>query len=220
LENTKEWLSAEKIEIIYNGIQVEQIEEAPIETDIRQEFGIADSTTVIANVGRLSEQKGHCYLIEAVQLLAQERDDFKVLVVGKGELEEEIKAQVKKLGLEDHIIFTGFRTDVYSIMKQIDFLLHTALWEGFGFVVAEAMAAGKPVVSTDVSNISEIMIDGQTGYLAKPKNPEDIANKTLKMIDPSKEKRNQMGEQGRKIVKDNFSFSAKIEQLIRSFLKD
>jgi len=218
LKNTKEWLSADKIEIIYNGIQIEEIEEAAIETDIRQEFDIAESTTLIANVGRLSEQKGHCYLVETVQLLARERDDFKVLVVGKGELEEEIKAQVKELGLEDYIIFTGFRTDVYSIMKQIDFLLHTALWEGFGFVVAEAMAAGKPVVSTDVSNISEIINDGGTGYLAEAKTPEDIAEKTIKMIEHSKETRKQMGKQGGKIVKDNFSFSAKIEQLIRSFL--
>jgi glycosyltransferase involved in cell wall biosynthesis len=216
LENTKEWLSAEKIEIIYNGIQVEQIEEAAIKTDIRQEFDLADSTTLIANVGRLSEQKGHCYLIEAVQLLAQERDDFKVLVVGKGELEEEIKAQVKKLGLEDHIIFTGFRTDVYSIMKQIDFLLHTALWEGFGFVVAEAMAAGKPVVSTDVSNISEIIVEGETGYLDETKNPEDIAEKTIKLLE--NDSREQMGQVGRQVVKDKFSFEEQVDKLANYYL--
>ncbi len=63
-------------------------------------------------------------------------------------------------------ILTGFRTYIYDIMKQMDFLLHTALWEGFGFVIAEAMAVGKPVVSIDVSNIFEIIVDGETGYLA------------------------------------------------------
>ncbi|MGM0501997.1 MAG: glycosyltransferase [Bacillota bacterium] len=216
LTNTKEWLSEEKIEIIYNGLKIDEIEEAEIKTDIREEFDIAAAETLIANVGRLSRQKGHCYLVETVKLLSQEYDDFKVLVVGKGELESEIKEQVKKSGVEDYIIFTGFRTDVYSIMKQIDFLLHTALWEGFGFVVAEAMAAGTPVVSTDVSNISEIMIEGETGYLAESEHPSDIAQKTLRMI--AAENKEEMGQRGREVVKNNFAFQDQVDRLIDLYL--
>jgi glycosyltransferase involved in cell wall biosynthesis len=101
-------------------------------------------------------------------------------------------------------------------MKQIDFLLHTALWEGFGFVVAEAMAAGKPVVSTDVSNISEIIVEGETGYLAETKNPEDIAEKTIKLLE--NDSREQMGQVGRQVVKDKFSFEEQVDKLANYYL--
>ncbi|GAB6099421.1 glycosyltransferase [Halanaerocella petrolearia] len=219
LENTAQWLSEEKIEIIYNGIKLDKVEqEQEVGPDIREEFGINKETTLIGNVGRLSKQKGHKYLVETVSLLKDRLDNFKVLVVGKGELETEIKEQVKDLGLEEYIIFTGFRSDVYNIMTQIDFLLHTALWEGFGFVIAEAMAVGKPVVSTDVSNISEIMIDGRTGYLAESKNPKDIANQVIEMIDLGPEERKKMGQAGKEIVEDNFAFQDKVTELEELYL--
>jgi glycosyltransferase involved in cell wall biosynthesis len=218
LENTAEWLSEEKIKIIYNGIKLDKVDDAEVNSSIREEFGIAKDEVLIANVGRLSRQKGHKYLVETVELMSRKINNFKVLIVGKGELEAEVKAEVKALGLEDHIIFTGFRTDVYSIMKQVDFLLHTALWEGFGFVIAEAMAAGRPVVSTDVSNISEIVVDGETSYLAESKNPEDIAEKAIRMI--KNRERGQMGKLGKKIVKENFKFEDKVDQLEEIYFKD
>ncbi|GAB6137358.1 glycosyltransferase [Halanaerobaculum tunisiense] len=221
LENTSHWLTEEKIEIIYNGLKLDQIaKEREVGPDIRAEFGIAEETTLLANVGRLSKQKGHKYLVETVDLLKDKLDNFVVLVVGKGELEAKIKEQVKELGLEEYIIFTGFRSDIYNIMNQMDFLLHTALWEGFGFVIAEAMAVGKPVVSTDVSNISEIIAEGQTGYLAESKNPQDIAKQTIKMINNSKAKREKMGQLGREIVEERFAFSDKITELEEFYFKD
>ncbi|SJZ46828.1 glycosyltransferase [Selenihalanaerobacter shriftii] len=217
LENTSQWLSEEKIEIIYNGIKLDQVKESGIKTDIRKEFGISQDEILIANVGRLSKQKGHEYLIATVKrLIDKGLDNFKVLVVGKGELESEIKKEVEDLGLNDYIIFTGFRTDIYNIMRQMDFLLHTALWEGFGFVIAEAMAVGKPVVSTDVSNISEIMVDGETGYLAESKNPDDIADKVIKMIDTSQ--RQEMGRLGKEIIENNFGFKKMIDRLEAVYL--
>ncbi|ADL13652.1 glycosyltransferase [Acetohalobium arabaticum] len=216
LENTVQWLSEDKIEIIYNGIKVDEIKSQKEGSDIRAEFGIDEDEVLIGNVGRLSRQKGHKYLVEAVKLLSEEINNFKVLVVGKGKLENKIKKQVKSLGVEEYIIFTGFRSDVYNIMEQIDFLLHTALWEGFGFVIAEAMAVGKPVVSTDVSNISEIMVDGQTGYLAESKNPADIAEKTIKMINTTKKEK--MGRIGKNIIEDRFTFTRMIDQIEELYL--
>ncbi|AGB42271.1 glycosyltransferase [Halobacteroides halobius DSM 5150] len=214
LENTAQWLSEEKIEIIYNGIKLNKVEqEQEVGPDIRDEFGINKETTLIGNVGRLSEQKGHKYLVKTVDLLKDRLDDFKVLVVGKGELESKIKKQVKDLDLEEYIIFTGFRSDIYNIMSQMDFLLHTALWEGFGFVIAEAMAVGKPIVSTNVSNISEIIIEGKTGYLAESKKPENIAKEVIKMVKLSPDERNKMGQLGKEIVKDNFAFQDKVSRL-------
>jgi glycosyltransferase involved in cell wall biosynthesis len=218
LANTSDWLNEDKIEIIYNGIKLDGIKENSQGSNIRKEFGINDGEILIANIGRLSKQKGHRYLIEAVDLLRREIDNFKILLVGKGELEEELRKQVKELNLEDYIIFTGFRTDIYNIMSQIDFLLHTALWEGFGFVIAEAMAVGKPVVSTDVSNIAEVIVDGESGYLAESKNPQDIADKVIKMI-KDKNLWLEMGSLGRRIVKEKFTFEDKVKELESVYLR-
>jgi glycosyltransferase involved in cell wall biosynthesis len=218
LRNTSQWLNEDKIELIYNGIDLAKIDKAlenPV--DVRKEFGIADNKIIIGNIGRLSYQKGHEFLIGAVELLKQERDDFVVLIIGDGEREEELKKWVKDKYLEEYIIFTGFRDDVYNILPSLDFLLHTARWEGFGFVIAEAMAAGLPVVSTNVSNISEIIIDGETGYLAEAENIEDIAAKTLNML--QKKDKNKLGIAGRKIIEEKFTKEIMIKK-IKSFLEE
>jgi len=217
LKNTSHWLNENKIEVIYNGIDIKKIDQAAKNSvDLKKEFNIKDEKIIIGNIGRLSYQKGHEFLIEAIELLKQERDDFVVLIIGDGEREAEIKNLVNDKGLGDYIIFTGFRDDVYNLLPGLDFLVHTARWEGFGFVIAEAMAAGLPVVSTDVSNISEIIVDGKTGYLAEAGNPEDIKNKVLKMMENDKDG---FEKRGRKVIKDKFTLDKMIKN-IEKFLED
>jgi glycosyltransferase involved in cell wall biosynthesis len=216
LRNTSHWLNKDKIELIYNGIDLAKIDqglENPV--DIRKEFEIAEDKLIIGNVGRLSYQKGHEFLIEAVELLKEKRKDFVVLIIGDGEREAEIKELVNKKDLNQYIIFAGFRDDIYNILPGLDFLVHTARWEGFGFVIAEAMAAGLAVVSTDVSNIGEIIIDGETGYLAEAENSQDIAAKMLKMIE--QKNKNKFGNKGRKVIEQNFSLEIMIK-ILKFFL--
>lgn len=214
LRNTSHWLNEDKIELIYNGIDLAKIDQGlknPV--DIRKEFNIAADKIIIGNIGRLSYQKGHEFLIEAVELLKEKRTDFVVLIIGDGEREAEVKELVNKKDLNQYIIFTGFRDDVYNILPELDFLIHTARWEGFGFVIAEAMAAGLPVVSTDVSNISEIIVDGETGYLAEAGNPEDISKKIIRIINLEKPFYMKMGRKGRSYIKNNFTMDKKIKEL-------
>lgn len=217
LQNTSKWLSKDKIKIVYNGIKLDEIEDKiKLKSDIRKEYNIKQDTTLIASVGRLSEQKGHCYLLKAINLVKKEIKDFKVLIVGKGELENELRQQVKDLNLSDNIIFTGFREDVFSILYQVDFLVHTAMWEGCPNIILETMAVATPIVATNISSVSETMINNETGYLAKSKNPEDIAEKVIKMIKSSGKE--QMGQRGRKLVEDKFYFKNKIDQLEELYL--
>jgi glycosyltransferase involved in cell wall biosynthesis len=217
LLNTSEWLDENKIEIIYNGIDIDNIDKAlekPL--NLYEEFNIDKNKIIIGNIGRLSYQKGHEFLLEAVEIIKEKRKDFIVLIIGSGEREEELNKIIKERNLNDYIIFTGFRNDVYNILPSLDFLLHTARWEGFGFVIAEAMAAGLPVVSTDASNISEIVVEGKTGYLAENENSEDIAKKTLKMMN---NKGQDFGKNGREVIEANFTMEIMIEN-IKDFLED
>ncbi|MFW6001015.1 MAG: glycosyltransferase [Halanaerobium sp.] len=217
LLNTSEWLDENKIEIIYNGIDIDNIDKAlenPL--NLYEEFNIDKNKIIIGNIGRLSYQKGHEFLLEAVEIIKEKRKDFIVLIIGSGEREAELKNMLKERNLNDYIIFAGFRNDIYNILPSLDFLLHTARWEGFGFVIAEAMAAGLPVVSTDASNISEIVVDGKTGYLAENENSEDIAEKTLKMMN---NKGQDFGKNGREVIEANFTMEIMIEN-IKDFLED
>lgn len=219
LQNTTHWLEEEKIKVIYNGIKTDHLNKDidQFGKNIREEYNIAEDTIVMANIGRLAYQKGHSYLLDAVSIMKREFQDFKVLIVGQGELQDEIRRKVKELALEDYIILTGFRKDIFKILYHSDMLIHTALWEGFGYVIAEAMAIGKPVVSTNVSNIGELVQDKETGYLAESKNPEDIAHKALLMIQELKN--NSYGLKGEQRIKEHFSFQKMIGKLERYYLK-
>jgi glycosyltransferase involved in cell wall biosynthesis len=168
-----------------------------------------NSGLVLVNVGRLHQQKGQSYLIDAVDKLKENYQDFVVLLVGDGPKEKELKARVKELGVEDYIIFAGFRKDIPSLLTQSDFMVHTALWEGFGFVIAEAMAAGIPVVATDCSNIPELITPGKDGFLAESENYQDIAEQMLKMCNSEIE---EMGKAARETAQERFSFARMVEE--------
>jgi glycosyltransferase involved in cell wall biosynthesis len=217
LQNTSHWLKEEKIRVIYNGIKSDQIElYLNKRTDIREEFHIDKGVILIANIGRLSEQKGHKYLLEAINLMQQKTKNFKVLIIGKGELEQDLKRQAEELELNNLVIFTGFRKDIYNILSQIDFLLHVALWEGCSNIILETMALAKPIVATDINSVRELVIDGKTGLLAECANSFDIAEKAMKMM--GNNERNEMGEYAKQIVSKHFNYYDKISQLEKILL--
>ncbi|AZO93931.1 glycosyltransferase family 4 protein [Halocella sp. SP3-1] len=212
-------LPNEKIKLIYKGVKKDKFIAPEIKSDIRREFGIRDDELIIANIGRLCRQKAQQYLIEALPQVLEVHEKIKVLIIGgKGGKEELYKSKVKKLGVEDKVIFTGFREDIPSILKQIDFMVHTAIYEGGSpWVILEAMMAGVPIVTTKAITIPEFVIDGETGYLAEDKNPADIAKKIIKMI--NNQEREKMGERAFEIAQDNFSLKKMIDDIEDKILK-
>jgi glycosyltransferase involved in cell wall biosynthesis len=199
----------ERAQLIYNGVKIDRFKDVQLKTNIHEEFNIPEDKLVLVNVGRLHQQKGQSYLIDAVDKLKENYQDFVVLLVGDGPKEKELKARVKELGVEDYIIFAGFRKDIPSLLTQSDFMVHTALWEGFGFVIAEAMAAGIPVVATDCSNIPELITPGKDGFLAESENYQDIAEQMLKMCNSEIE---EMGKAARETAQERFSFARMVEE--------
>lgn len=204
-------LPQEKIKLIYNGVKVSDFAEADIATDLREEFRVKSDELLIANIGRLCRQKGQVYLLEAVDKVVDRFNKFKLLLVGTGSDEEKLKKKVKELDLEDKVIFTGFRDDVPSILKQIDFMVHTAIYEGCPWIILEAMMAGTPIVATASPSLPEFIIDGENGYLADNKDVDDIAKNIIKMINI--DNRDRLGERGFEIAKDKFSFKRLIDEL-------
>ena len=145
---------------------------APAETPALPDAS-AQRPLVIGNAGRLNRQKGQHMLILAGAQLARQGIPFHMLIAGEGERLEELQALVSAAGIEERVTFTGFMKDLSPFWKSLDVFVLTSLWEGFGFVAAEAMLARKPVLAFGVSNLPEMIENGKNGYLfALPKNAE------------------------------------------------
>jgi len=216
-EISSDYLSKEKMKLIYNGVKVKDFFNPNIKTDIRREFNIKEDELIIGNIGRLCRQKAQHYLIEALPQVLKEFNNIKVLLVGSGGKENLFRERIKELKIKDKVIFAGFRQDIPSILKQIDFMVHTAIYEGCPWVILEGMMSGVPIVATDSTSLPEFIVDGETGYLAENKNPDDIAQKIIKMI--NNQDRDKMGRRASEMAQNEFSFKKMIDDIEEKILK-
>ncbi|MTI59138.1 MAG: glycosyltransferase family 4 protein [Firmicutes bacterium] len=212
----KQCLPEEKIKLIYNGVDLNRFTNPEIKKDIRAEYRIDSDAVVIANIGRLSRQKAQQYFIESLPEVLNKYPDTYALLIGKGSKEELLKDRVEELSIQDKVIFTGFRDDIPSILKQIDFLVHTAIYEGCPWIILEAMMVGVPIVATNGSTLPEFIDDGKNGYLAEDKNPAGIAKKIIKMIE--NEDRSRMGKIGQETAIKKYSFENMIDNIEKEIL--
>ena len=204
---------SDKVVTIYNGIDplpfTSVSDEAALE--IRNSFGIPDDALLLGAIGRLHPAKGFNDLITAMTLLKTETNSIQLLIVGEGELLNQLKLQVHNNNLSRTIKFTGLRNDIPEILSALDVLVSPSLWEGLPNVVLEAMAAGKPVVATSVGGTPEAVVDGETGLLVPPRNPEALATAILRLLGNS-ELRTRMGHAGRERVLNHFSMQRMVKR--------
>lgn len=157
--NLLDWIDSKgkdiaKHVVIENGVDIEKIRKAlPYKKDELID-GINEEIKLICMVGRFSEQKDQATLIKAVSKLS---DDVHLLLVGEGPLMNENKKIVEELRLIDRVHFLGFREDIPRILKTVDIVVLSSHWEGFGLAAVEGMAAGKPVIASDVEGLSEVV---------------------------------------------------------------
>lgn len=208
LEKNKKLISKDKIVVIYNGLKLNEYQNLEYEIVYNKK----EEEILLGNAGRLSTQKGQKYLIDLAKELKKRDLKFKILIAGKGELEQELKKYSKEKNVETEVVFLGFVENVKSFMKTIDIFLLPSLWEGFGYVMIEAMAAEKPVIAFDTSNNSEIIVDGKTGNLVEFPNIEVMADKIQLLINDT-EMRNDLGQAGFKRVKEKFEYKTSFEKL-------
>lgn len=172
---------------------------------IRKEFGINEETFVIVNVARFEPQKGHTFLLHTIKhLIPQINRKVVVLLVGMGIDQEKIEAEVKRLGLQDAVIFTGHRQDVPDILAASDVSVMTSLYEGIPRALMESMALGLPVVATDVPGTRSLIQSGKTGLLVKYDDVPGFTSAIVKVLTNSTLAR-QLGENGRHHVQTEFN---------------
>jgi glycosyltransferase involved in cell wall biosynthesis len=212
----EEGIKPDKLVTIHNGINVERfsIDLSPeAKRNLRQELGLESDSLIILTVARLHAQKGHTYLIEAIPHIVRAFPQARFLFVGDGELKGKLTVQVEKAGLSDYVLFLGVRKDVPQLLAISDLFVLPSLWEGLPNAVLEAMAAGVPVIATNVEGAPELIVHEKTGLLVPPADPTALEQAIQRLlIDESS--RTSMSKAARERVEYKFSQDANVTAFI------
>ena len=210
----KQGLGKYNIQVVPNGITMPAPQHNDEPSPIRTEFNIDPKTPLIAVVGRLVRTKGLEYFLEAASNLATRFPAARFLVVGEANVEppyrDELEARAKDLNLEGRIIFTGQRSDVQQIMREIDISVLPSLTESFSNSLLESMANGLPVVATKVGGNPEVVTDGETGILVPAADSAALTRGITQLLE-SPELAQRLGAAAREKVAREYS----IECLLR-----
>lgn len=153
-----------RVEVIYNAVDWRQLETTVDRREMRRTLGIADDVPVAGIIARLTEQKAHSVLFDAMAATPA-MAALHVIVVGDGELRDRLRAQTEELGIAQRVHFLGARRDLGNLLGAVDIFVMPSLWEGLPLSMVLAMGAGLPVVATRVAGIPEVVQPDVTGLL-------------------------------------------------------
>lgn len=196
-------IDPKKIKVINNGIRIPRLEEIGISPEKNCNLNPLNPPT-IANISRMSPEKDQESLFLAMKMVLDDHPDARLVMVGKGPLENNLKKLAVELDMEKNIEFVGEVENISDILAKIDMVVLTSLTEGLPISILEALSFGVPVVATSVGDIPKVIMDKKTGCLVPPKDPERLAEAINFMIDNS-DAAHKMGLRGRKMVSDKFS---------------
>ncbi|MEK6656835.1 MAG: glycosyltransferase [Nitrospirota bacterium] len=224
----KQGVDAGKCTVVYNGIDP-NVKPAVMPFEIRKQWEIEDSEIIIGTVGSLVKRKRIGDLIEAVVKIDEWVKDqglppnvpiggsrVKCVIVGEGPEREGLQKDILKKGLQNKVILTGFQSDAISYINAMDIFILSSEREGLPRVILEAMLMSKPVIACNIAGPSELVVNGESGFLIPARNPHLLANALFKFI-ASVDLRNQMGENGRMRALEKFSMESYVNGVNKIF---
>jgi glycosyltransferase involved in cell wall biosynthesis len=213
-------LPEDRYEMIYNSVDLTRVNPVTERAvAFRRKYSIPEDRTVIAQVSWIIPEKGILELLEAARLVLQKENKVQFVFVGEGAFREQYAKQALAMGLGDHVTWTGLVKDPFGegVYDTADIVCQVSNWEEvFGWVIAEAMAYGKPIVGTRVGGIPELVTDQQSGFVVDRGAVEAMANRILTLIsDPHL--RSRMGRAGSQAVSDRFDLRVNVGKLINLY---
>jgi glycosyltransferase involved in cell wall biosynthesis len=206
-----------RIEVVYNGVALDGAglsNSLLLGSALRAELGIPAGAPLVGEIGRLCDVKGQREVIAA---LAQVPEAHAVLVGADleqgGAFQTLLEHEAERLGVRDRVVFAGRREDADAVLAEVDVLALPSWTEGLPLVVLEAMAQRKPVVATPVGGTPEVVVDGETGLLVPPRDPDTLAA-ALRRLLADADLRTQMGEAGYRRVREKFSAEAMTRRVL------
>ena len=217
--NKKHLGGGDKIKVVHCGIDLSRFVEKEQRTKNKEQRSIL-------TVARLEEKKGHRYLLEALKILKDKKINLHLTLVGGGVLENVLKEQVRSLGLEDFVTFTGPITqeEVQKLLSETDLFVLPCVkakngnMDGIPVVLMEAMAVGVPVISTKISGIPELIEDESSGLLVESRNPQKLAEAIEKILTDD-DLRRQFIQQARIKVEEEFDVRKNVKEFTRILLR-
>jgi glycosyltransferase involved in cell wall biosynthesis len=211
-------VAGQRIELVNNGIDAGRFcrRGDTGRNRVRRELGVGDSQVLIGSVGRLSDVKGHIYLVEAMKEVVSRYPQAQLLIVGEGKMKEEILALRSLLKLEKNIQLIPGLDDPREALAAMDIFVMPSLKEGLGLALMEAMASGLPVVASDVGGIKSLVSDGVNGLLVSPGKPALIAQALLRLI-ASPEERAKLGSRAVSDIINNYPLEQMAQKTERAY---
>jgi len=198
---------------LYNGIDVDNFSFDPAaRLRVREELGVQQRAPLLLAVGRLREAKDYANLLNAFAHLSVGEYAPHLAIVGDGPLDGTLKTLAAQLGVEGRVSFLGVRHDIPDLMSACDVFVLSSAWEGFGLVVAEAMACERVVVATDCGGVREVV--GDVGFLVPPRDYSALAIQLTVALRMSRKDRQRLGSSARERVIRNFSLGATADRYL------
>jgi glycosyltransferase involved in cell wall biosynthesis len=195
---------------VHEGIDVEHVQAAP-PVNLHEALWLPHQAPVVGNVAALVPHKGQRHLIEAARLVVRDIPDVRFIVLGEGELREQLERQIREHHLEKHVLLPGFRIDVLGCIKGFDLFAMSSVTEGLGTSLLDAMACSRAIVATSAGGIPEVVEDGVTGILTAPRDHAAMAQAIVRLLGDA-QARERMGAAGLARVQEHFTVDRMVAQ--------
>lgn len=204
--------SCDRLTVVPNALRLETYVPEPRDRSFRKEFGLGEDKIVLANIGRLSPEKGQLVFLQAAEVLSRDRKDLVFLVVGVGPDLDKLEGFVRERGLQDVVLFAGFQSDMIKVYNSIDVVVQSSYTEGMPNVMLEALLMSLPVVATDVGGTAEVVEHGRTGLLIPPGSSSELVRAVAEVL-TSPERSREMGQAGRRSIMARFDHNLRVRRL-------
>lgn len=212
-----EGIDARHIVTIPNGIEIPE-KKAGLAAELRKELGIRSEDIFLFSAGRLTHQKAHSVLIQAMATIMAQYPETILCIAGDGPLRQQLNDKINALGLDDHVKLLGERDDIAQLMAAADIFILPSRSEGLPIAILEAMGAGRAVIATRTGGIEDVLKDGENGLLVASDTPEQLAQAVFRYLkDP--EFKVKMGEAARQCVKASYTLDRMCEAYLNLMRK-
>jgi glycosyltransferase involved in cell wall biosynthesis len=200
-------LPPQQLTLVYSAVDAARLQVPPAD---RASLGVQPGERMLFSAGALVDQKDHATLLDAFKMVLKEQPACRLILAGEGSLRATLEAKVATLGIADHVVFLGQRSDVPAITRAADLYVSSSLSEGLGTSVLEALGSGTPVVATSAGGVGEMVINNQTGRLVPTANPAALAEAMLDALCQPEESQ-RMASNSKRLVEDQFGVDRMVE---------
>lgn len=212
---TRKEITPDRVQVCYVGVDLSIYDLCKYGNQkniakVKNELGISLNNIILATTARLSRVKGIHYLLPSAVQVIKKHPNVTFIIAGDGSEKDQLEEMAHSLKISDHIIFTGFVDDIARLLSAVDLLVHPSFDEGLSNSVMEAMSMAKPVITTDVGGMRELVIHGETGLMIPPMDSERLTNAILELLN-DKNRMKAMGIAGRRRVEAHFNRDVQVK---------